>query len=310
MWKVVIADTAAGSTQQQCAWSGVNEIEIIGVADNLAVFGEWVKDQEVDAVDIAPSVTAPEKWIELAVEAKKHVICDANVQIDIEAISELQAICEKQGIMLLLPNAWRFSPVYVQAREHVLQGAIGKPGVIRMQRSALPATEGCIFDVLGAEVFDWLRWTFGEVLRVMARSVKHMDETGQAVEYALVIVKHADGTIAHIELSLAEEDERSSFELTGASGMLQYDSEDCKPIVWDTNRKLVHTEFAAKRFAGGAAADRCTSRRTNFIRAVSGQEALRMTPEDVRMARIIAQAARQSAGAGQPVQLMDGGSAK
>ncbi|MDR7316406.1 gfo/Idh/MocA family oxidoreductase [Brevibacillus nitrificans] len=307
MWKVVIADTAAES-RQQSAWSGVNEIEIIGVTDNLSVFGEWLKDQEVDAVDIAQTVTAPEKWIELAVEAKKHVICDTNVQIGIEAISELQAICEKQDIVLLMPNAWRFSPEYVQAREHVLQGAIGKPGVIRMRRSAPRATEGCIFDVLGAEVFDWQRWTFGDVLRVMARSVEHVDETGQAVEYALVVVKHADGTIAHIELSLAEEDEQSSFELTGASGMLQYDSDDCQPIVWEMNRKLVHPGSVAKRFGDRAAADCWSSRRTHFIRAVSSQEPLRMTPEDVRIARKIAQAARQSAESGQPVQLMDGGS--
>lgn len=309
MWKVVIADTEAGSMQQQCAWSGVNEIEIIGVIDNLAVFGEWLKEQEVDAVDIAPNVTAPEKWIELAVEAKKHVICDADVQIDNDAISELQAICEKQAVMLLLPNAWRFSPEYVQAREHVLQGAIGKPGVIRMQRSAPTTTEGCIFDVLGAEVFDWLRWTFGEVLRVMARKVQHMDETGQEVEYALIIVKHVNGTIAHIELSLTEQEERSSFELTGASGMLQYDSNDSQPIVWDMNRKLVQPDSGAEPFADRAAADRRSSRRAHFVRAVSGQEPLQMTPEDVRMARKIAQAARQSAESGQPVQLMDGGSA-
>ncbi|QRG70190.1 Gfo/Idh/MocA family protein [Brevibacillus choshinensis] len=308
MWRVAIADTTGGSGQES-VWSSEKEVEMVGVVDSIDGLRELLSEQEIDVVDIASTVTAPEKWIQLAADAKKHVICDADGQIGFESIRELEAVCAKQSTLLLMANTLRFSPEYVQAREHILQGAIGKPGVIRMRRSTPVTAKGCIFDILGTDVFDWLRWTFGDVSRVMARLVEHTDEAGQGIQYALVVLRHVDGTIAHVELSWTEE-ERSSFELTGDSGMMQHDSHESQPILWQMSGKQPQTEYGINRLADVAHSDRLRSRRAHFIRVLSKQETLRMAPEDVFHARKIAQAARQSSESGQPVQLIDGGSSR
>ncbi|MGG1658278.1 Gfo/Idh/MocA family protein [Brevibacillus sp. NRS-1366] len=314
MVKVVVAGGQYVGSRNQAAWSQQKEAEVVGMADSVAALRELLKEKEVDVVDIGPTLESPEEWIVPAAEAKKHVICDFGGQIGVEAIREVATLCENQGVQLLLANALRFSPEYEQAREHVQQGAIGKPGVIRMRRSgpapALGAGKPCIFNDLGAEEFDWLHWTFGNVVRVMARRVTHTDEFGQQMEYALVILRHEDGTIAHVELSWAEEDERAAFELTGDLGMIWHDSSESQPIVLQMSKQQEQADSGAERFTDVADADRWRRSREHFLRSLSGQEPLRLSLEDVIYAREIVQAARQSAETGQPVQLVDGGNSR
>lgn len=314
MVKVVVAGTQYVGSKNQTAWSSLKEVEVVGIADSRAGLRELLKDEEVDVVDIDSTVESPEEWIKLAAESKKHVICDAGGKLDSEAIREIARLCEKQGVQLFLTHTLRFAPDYVQAHEQVRQGAIGKPGVIRMRRSApapaMAGGDGCIFRELGLAEFDWLRWTFGKVERVMARRVTHTDESGQPLEYALVILRHEDGTIAHVELSWAEKDERAAFELTGDAGMILHDSADSQPIVWQSSKQQDEAASEAGSFAELAGVDRWQKNREHFVYSLSRQEPLRLSPEDVLEALKIAQATRQSAETGQPVQLIDGGNSK
>ncbi|WP_289138524.1 Gfo/Idh/MocA family protein [uncultured Brevibacillus sp.] len=311
MVKVVVAGSQETGKKYYEAWSGVKAAEVVGYADSLAVLRELLQEKEVDVVDILSSVEASAEWIALAAEEKKHVICGAGGQLGHAALRKAKELCEVREIQLVIGSSLRFSPEYVQAREQVRQGAIGKPGVIRVRRSA-PAPEagsakGCIFHELGVAEFDWLRWTFGEVVRVMARRVKHTDDSGQELEYALVMLRMEDGTIAHVELSWAEASERAAFEITGDAGMIQHDSHDSQPILWQTNKRLEQKVLGWERFAHLAQLERERSLREHVVSCLSKREALAISPEDILQAQKIAQATRQSAESGQPVQLMDGG---
>ncbi|WP_103107892.1 Gfo/Idh/MocA family protein [Brevibacillus reuszeri] len=311
MVKVVVAGSQ--ETGKTCceAWSGVKAAEVVGYAGSLEKLRELLQEKEVDIVDILSSVEESAEWIALAAKEKKHVICGAGGQLGQIALRKANELCEAREVKLVLGSSLRFSPEYVQAREQVRQGAIGNPGVIRVRRSA-PAPEagsakGCIFHELGVAEFDWLRWTFGDVVRVMARRVKHTDDSGQELEYALVMLRMEDGTIAHVELSWAEASERAAFEITGDAGMIQHDSHDSQPILWQTNKRLEQKVLGWERFAQLAQLERERSFREHVVSCLSKHEALAIAPEDILQAQKIAQATRQSAESGQPVQLMDGG---
>lgn len=311
MVKVVVAGSQETGNRCHEAWSGVKAAEVVGYADSLAVLRELLQKKEVDVVDIASSVEASVEWIALAAKEKKHVICGAGGQLGHVALRKSKELCEVHEVRLVIGNSLRFSPEYVQAREQVRQGAIGKPGVIRVRRSAPAPKAGsakvCIFQELGIAEFDWLRWTFGDVVRVMARRVKHTDDSGQELEYALVMLRMEDGTIAHVELSWAEASERATFEITGDAGMIQHDSHDSQPILWQTNKGLEQKVPCWERFAHLDKLERERSFREHVVSCLSKHEALAITPEDILQAQKIAQATRQSAESGQPVQLKDGG---
>lgn len=314
MVKVVLVGVQEAENRHQQAWSQLKDVEVVGIVDGLDALRDLLGKKEVDVIDIASTGESPEQWIAVAAEAKKHVICEAGQQLGLEAICEVASLCEEHGVQLLLANSLRFLPEYAHAHEHVQQGAIGKSGVMRMRRSApapsMEPTKRCIFEDLGLEQFDWLRWTFGNVVRVMARRVKHADESGQETEYALVMLRMEDGTIAHVELLWAEEIERASFELTGDLGMIQHDSHDSQPITLHKNKQREQEKSGSERFAAFVDVDILQRRREKFIYCLSKQVPFTFAVEDSIQARKIAQAARQSAEWGQPVQLVNGGNSR
>src|SRR5699024_1954580 len=64
--------------------------------------------------------------------------------------------------------------------------------------------------------------------------IRDRNVTGvQTCALPIFILRLADGTIAHVELTWAGDDSRSSFELSGDGGMLQYDSGSSAPIQVD-----------------------------------------------------------------------------
>ncbi|MFS0920164.1 hypothetical protein [Brevibacillus sp. 179-C 1.1 NHS] len=177
----------------------------------------------------------------------------------------------------------RFSPEYEVAHEQVKNGAIGRAGVIRLRRSAVASAmndaDTCLFQQIGLREFDWLRGTFGEVERVMAREVKC-----ETVHYALVMLRMAGGAIAHVELELSgsEVTEHTAYELTGDQGMLSHDSRESTPIRW----------------SGG---------QLPLVTGILEWDSTCLNAHDLRAALEIAAAARESVVTGQPVKLLHGG---
>ncbi|EJL26870.1 Gfo/Idh/MocA family protein [Brevibacillus sp. BC25] len=298
MVKVVVAGEAGTSVKESQAWFRITEAEIVGVADSLSSLREILQGTEVDIVDIGSLTDSADPWVTLATQAGKHILCAEGSVLGREGIS----LCDQHDIMLQFTNTLRFAPEYEQAHEQIKNGAIGKAGVIRIRRGAPASSQNadkCIFQVLGMREFDWLRWTFGEVERVMAREVKHTNEPGKIVHYALVMLRMANGAIAHVELSWAEGTEHTSFELTGDQGMIAHDSRESTPIRWSRGEQFLSTTFQGM--------DLMQRQREHFIRCVQKQEGSRLHSRDLLAALDIASAARESVRTGQPVKLMHGG---
>lgn len=122
----------------------------------------------------------------------------------------------------------------------VLAGKVGRPGVIRTTRGGIFPTawedwyaktemSGTLIVDMIIHDFDWLRWTFGEVERVYAKSL--VGRTNQRLDYALVTLRFVSGAIAHVEGTWSHSGFRYGFEVAGDGGLYEFDSDRIKPVV-------------------------------------------------------------------------------
>ncbi|MFC0470398.1 Gfo/Idh/MocA family protein [Halalkalibacter kiskunsagensis] len=255
MLKVVVVGTGVMGCLHLNTWSHQSGVKIVGIIgrnnekrDELAetyACGSLETLQEllnvdVDVIDICLPTYLHEESIKEASKYCKHIICEKPLALNVDSCRSIIDVCKEQKIQLFVGQVLRFFPEYVDAWRKVKEGAIGEPGVVRLSRGApfprgkdawygdQSKSGGVILD-LGIHDFDWLRWTFGEVERVMARK-KVIIRENHPIEYALVMLRMTNGTIAHVELSWSKLEFEASFELAGKKGMISYNSNESKPI--------------------------------------------------------------------------------
>ena len=60
------------------------------------------------------------------------------------------------------------------------------------------------------------------------------------IEFGFLTLKMADGTICYLELSWAETEFHSSYELAGDKGMITFDHEESSPVNWTFASKMIN----------------------------------------------------------------------
>src|SRR5699024_6029545 len=115
-------------------------------------------------------------------------------------------------------------------------------------------------------------------------------------------LKLANGSIAHMELTWAGDDRKTSFELTGDKGMLRYDNSESTPVEVDfyehTNETMAADMILTKSIHERQVEHILTCYQSNRSPAVMAQS--------VTDAVEIAQAANESVAMGEPVSLKGG----
>ncbi|TCP30823.1 myo-inositol 2-dehydrogenase/D-chiro-inositol 1-dehydrogenase [Scopulibacillus darangshiensis] len=317
MINVVIVGTGRLGLEHLNAWSAISQARTVGVvsADHNQLkeirkrhevltasdLNDLCRQVDVDVVDFCVPVHLHLNDVELAAHAKKYIIFSGPLGMDMKDYETIIDRCQENHIQLHVCQSLRFSPEYVDARERVLNGAIGNPGVIRLSHRGprlLKEKRGIFFD-LGIYEFDWLRWTFGDVKRVMA---KRVSRSGRGeLEYALVTLRMENGVIAHVELSQTEDSLfETSFELAGDQGMITNDSKSSSPISLQSMgvASAVGEDILVKT--------PCQLHLEYVVDSVLAHDQDRSI-YDVKQAAIIADAAKQSAETGQPVQVKQSG---
>lgn len=142
------------------------------------------------------------------------------------------AACELADIPLFVAHVVRFFPEFVLAKQQVDGGAVGKPAAIRTRRGGpmprawndwyanFEMSGGVILDLVIHDL-DWLRWTFGDVERVYAKSLAATKLP--AFDYALITLRFKSGAIAHVEGTWADPGGfKVTMEIAGDNGLLEY----------------------------------------------------------------------------------------
>lgn len=196
---------------------------------------------DVDAVDICTPTPYHKDLILKAAAAGKHIFCEKPLARTLEEAEEALDAVRKAGVKLMVGHVLRFSPPYVKAKDVLAQGRIGRPGVIRTTRGGggFPTawqdwyanarlSGGIILDMLLHDL-DFLRWCFGDVERVYAKTTLTR-EIGR-FEYALITLRFKSGAIAHVEGVWRDLGGFFyGYEIAGDGGLLTFDSRTTTPI--------------------------------------------------------------------------------
>jgi predicted dehydrogenase len=200
---------------------------------------------DVDAVIVATPTFAHRPITEQAAANGKHVFCEKPIARTLLDAQAMRDACARAGVRLMIGHVVRFFPDYARIHDELARGAIGQVGVVRASRlnvypanaqggggrawyADLAVSGGVILDLMIHDL-DTLRWYFGPVERVFARSLSYTPYQPQ-VDYALAILRFANGVIAHVEASWAHTSFRTAIEITGEYGALRTSSEETRPL--------------------------------------------------------------------------------
>lgn len=285
MLKVAVVGTGSLGDVHYQTWSRVQNVKAERVGNGSTV--------DVDIIDLCVPVNGRPDFIREINKEGIRIVCETAFATNAEEAFALTKKCDEEDVHLFVGNRKRFSPEYVDARNQVKDGNIGKPGVIRLSSSAPhPGDESDIFCSLGVPEFDWVTWTFSNVERVMAKHVKKERKDGSLTEHALLSLRLEDESFAHVDLSWMDGEREAGFELTGDKGMLTYNSRESNPI----NLQLSATSEAIEEDI---------LIKTPLQRMLEYVAACEDKAEQSLQAMQIAEAARESAKTGQPVLLRE-----
>jgi UDP-N-acetylglucosamine 3-dehydrogenase len=194
----------------------------------------------VEIVDVCVPTYRHAEYAVPSIEAGKAVVCEKPLGRTQEQCEQILEAVAKYNALFMPAHVLRFFPEFKRAHDLVGSGAVGTVAAVRTRRGGdFPRTlsdwyadfdksGGVILDLIIHD-FDWIRWTFGEIERVFAKSltfkpVEHLD-------YTLVTMRTSSGAVIHVEGTWCDPGGfRVSFEICGDAGMLEYDSRQMVPL--------------------------------------------------------------------------------
>lgn len=267
---------------------------------------------EVDVVDICTPTHLHHPMVLQAALAHKDIVCEKPLARTAAEAQEMISACRQAGVRLLVAHVVRYFPEYALARAVVLEGQIGRLGVVRLHRGSYRPKKpvgnwfldeaksgGLILDLMIHD-FDYARWIAGEVVSVFAKKIS-TNHPGAPIDYGLVILTHQSGALSHIAGAWAYPPPtfRTSLEIFGDAGLIQYDSAETAPIL-----NLIRSSGDAPDVAlpsSPVSESPYTTQIKEFYHALSTGAPARIQAEDGLAAVQIAEAALQSARSGRAV---------
>lgn len=210
----------------------------------FADFEEMLTSVDIDMVDICVPTPFHKDCVIRAAKAGKHIVLEKPMARSLADCREMIQVTQDAGVTFMVAQVVRFFPEFGSARAQVLDGAVGKPAMVRMSRGGgfpgswfgnIEMSGGVVLDSMIHD-FDWLLWTFGEAERVYARGLA--PRTGELnKDYALASIRFKNGMIAHVEGNWAHTAGGFvvKFEVAGDKGLLDFSNKVSMPL-------RIHTE--------------------------------------------------------------------
>ncbi len=96
-----------------------------GAKKSYTSYQAVLDDPDIDAVYVPTTGETHAKWTIAAAEAKKHVLCEKPLAMNVAEAEEMAAACREHGVLLQEAFMWRHHPRTRQALKLVQDGAIG-----------------------------------------------------------------------------------------------------------------------------------------------------------------------------------------
>ncbi|QHT62644.1 Gfo/Idh/MocA family oxidoreductase [Paenibacillus lycopersici] len=201
--------------------------------------------EQPDVIDVCLPTYLHRDYVLRAAAYGKHVICEKPIAGTLDDARAMIEACREAGVHLYIGHVVRFFPEYAQVRDLINRGEIGEVGTVRAERvGSCPSgfdgwyrdfakSGGVLLDLILHD-FDWLRWTFGEVDRVYARSL-FAAGNDDLPDHAFATLRFRSGVIGYANGSWSfPEGFATRLEVAGNGGILSVNSEDSV-----TNRSLL-----------------------------------------------------------------------
>lgn len=300
------------------AYTGIENADVVAVAspdtadefvaehdlnaETYTAGTDLFEDADVDAVDICTPTPTHRELVEAAAKRGIDTFCEKPLAGSLgDALAAAEAI-DEAGIRFMVGHVLRFFPVYERIKATVDAGGIGDPGVVRARRlSHFPdwghenwyanrtKSGGALVD-LAIHDFDFLRWVFGPVDRVFARS------DGSREEWTHATLRFESGVVGYVEASWAHPKSvglASELEIAGDDGLIEYDSTDDEAVILATDTERTVTNPVGK--------DGYRRELAAFIDGVERGTDLPVDAADAIESLRLAKAAAESAERGMPV---------
>jgi predicted dehydrogenase len=271
---------------------------------------------DIDVLDICSPTHLHHEMALKAAAVGKHIVCEKPLARTTGQAHEIVTACRKAAVHLLVAHVVRFFPEYALAHSAVLEGQIGKPGVIRLHRGSYrpkkPAgnwfldeekSGGILMDLMIHD-YDYARWIAGEVESVSARRVTELHPDAP-VDYGLVILSHRSGALSHISGAWAYPPPtfRTHLEIAGDRGLIEFDSDSTAPIQ-NLILKAGGSDAPDVALPSSPVSESPYTRQIKeFYSALMDGKSPRVSATDGLVAVQIAEAALESSHTGQPVKL-------
>lgn len=266
----------------------------------------------VDVVDICTPTDSHLVVAEASIAAGKPTLVEKPMARTVAQCRKMIDAAMAAGVPLMPGQVVRFFPEFAAAHQAVIDGKVGRPATVRTRRGGRAPkgsdlwfrdedrSGGILLD-LAVHDFDWMRWTFGEVKSVFARTVRLGPGVADAEftgDYALTTLEFESGCLGHAETTWMDPSGfRATFEICGSDGMIEYDSRDVPNL-------RVHGESGSRSESALAPTDDPFYRQLRaFLDAVRDGAPLPVSADDGMRAVAIAEAAIESARTCQPVAL-------
>jgi predicted dehydrogenase len=159
----------------------------------------------------------------------------------------------------MIGHVVRFFPEFAKIREILQAGTLGQIGLVRASRvnghppgdrnwyRDLATSGGLVVDLMIHD-FDTLFWYFGNVERVFAHGLSYTPYQPTS-DYALAVLRFANGVIAHVEGSWAHGGWRTSMEIVGEHGIVRHNGDEAVPIRVERPTEIFQESLITRHWA-------------------------------------------------------------
>jgi predicted dehydrogenase len=207
-------------------------------------FDDVLGDAGVDAVAIATPVSSHFGLAVKALEAGKHVFIEKPLAASSAEASELVALADRLGLVLMPGHTFLYSPPVNMIRELIAADELGDIYFISTSRVNLGLHQPDVSVVwdLGPHDFSILRYWLEETPTYVS-AVSRGCVIPEIPDVAFINLDFPSGTVAHVELAWLAPSKLRRTTIVGSRKMVVYDDSSIEPVrVFDSGVMLPNPE--------------------------------------------------------------------
>lgn len=199
---------------------------------------DLLREERPDALVIATPNDAHLEPVQKAAACRAHIFLEKPMGLHVHECREMMQAAQQAGVVLFMGHPQRFLDGVRRARAAVLEGAVGRPVALRVERTfwvdvkhdapgwktRKSASGGHLFHHM--HELDTARWMLGEVASVYGQmaNLAHQEAGEDAEEDVVqVAVQYAQGTLGTFELGSAYRRRSHCLRVDGSAGTVLVD---------------------------------------------------------------------------------------